>query len=85
MIRRYVNLRTFFHPENLLADKNQLFPCLQAKWVFNMHALVWRGLFGPTRYLKIPSPPKKDEEVKKGCNPRLLSTPTNSLHPFLAS
>ena len=28
MLRNYVNLRTFFNPENLLADENQLFPCL---------------------------------------------------------
>ena len=28
MIRKYVNLRTFFNPENWLADKNELFPCL---------------------------------------------------------
>ena len=28
MIRIYVNLWTFFYPENWLADKNQLFPCL---------------------------------------------------------
>ena len=27
MIRKYVNLRTFFIPENWFADKNQLFPC----------------------------------------------------------
>ena len=28
MIRKYVNLRTFFYIENWLADKKQLFPCL---------------------------------------------------------
>ena len=28
MFRNYLNLRTFFNPKNLLADKNQLFPCL---------------------------------------------------------
>ena len=28
MIRKVVILRTFFNPENSLADKNQLFPCL---------------------------------------------------------
>ena len=28
MIWGYVNLRTFFNPENRFADKNQLFPCL---------------------------------------------------------
>ena len=28
MIRKYVNPQTFFNPENQLADKNQLFPCL---------------------------------------------------------
>ena len=30
MIKKYVNLRTFSNPENQLADKNQLFPCLAA-------------------------------------------------------
>ena len=29
MIRIYMNLRIFFNPENWLADKNQLFPCLR--------------------------------------------------------
>ena len=28
MIKNYVNLRTFFNPENWLADKNKLFSCL---------------------------------------------------------
>ena len=27
-MRKYVNLRTFFNPENLRVDKNQLFLCL---------------------------------------------------------
>ena len=29
MIKKYVNLQTFFNPENWLADKNKLFPCLK--------------------------------------------------------
>ena len=33
-IRKFVNLRTFFNPENRLADKNQLFPCLPFSWIF---------------------------------------------------
>ena len=28
MLRKYVNLRTFFNPENWIADKTQLFPRL---------------------------------------------------------
>ena len=32
MIWGYVNLRTFFNPENQFADKNQLFPCLILTW-----------------------------------------------------
>ena len=28
MIMKYMNLRTFFHPENWRADKIELFPCL---------------------------------------------------------
>ena len=29
-----MNLRTFFNPENLLEDKNQLFPCLHESSIF---------------------------------------------------
>ena len=37
MLRKDVILRTFFNPENWLADKNELYPCLQ-KFSF-----VWLG------------------------------------------
>ena len=30
MIRKYVKFRTFFNPENQLADKSQLFSCLRS-------------------------------------------------------
>ena len=45
MIRRYMDLLTFFHPENLLADKNQLFPCLGKEGI-EMIGFVWALLIG---------------------------------------
>ena len=56
VLRNNVNLRTFFTPENWLADKSQLFPCLQgikkieclayilSTWYLKMgHFRLWRA------------------------------------------
>ena len=39
MIRKYVNLWTFLNPENLLAEKNQLFSCLGTNKMHNKKLL----------------------------------------------
>ena len=45
MIKKYVNLRTFSNPENQLADKNQLFPCLR-------QSRIGQDRTGPVRTLQ---------------------------------
>ena len=39
----YLNLRTFFNPENWLADKKQLFPCLELSLAISQLATAFLG------------------------------------------
>ena len=64
MLRNHLTLRTFFNPENLLADENQLFPCLPLEWdkkgyfgeqVFLAHPLLIRQAILTRAYHDCPS------------------------------
>ena len=48
MLRNNVNLRTFFNPENWLADENQLFPCLGQH--FTNKSQIQKCLKSPIRW-----------------------------------
>ena len=55
MIRKYVILQTFFNPENWLADKNQLFPCLEAPVFPKLQLNPWPSYCYPTYAIRADS------------------------------